>query len=119
MVKLKRREYLATTSLTIAAVSGCLDQVPFFSSCKLRHEVSKKEPDSGYGDVKLAYGELSERGQTVFRKALESDAYVIDYNGNNAPSDFSYSDETSTYLITYQGEEYVLFTYTSSGCTIK
>lgn len=119
MFDLKRREYLATTCVGIAALSGCLDRIPLLSSCKLHHEVSKEEPNGGYGGEPLAYSELSERGRTVFEKALESGSYVVSYDGDNAPPDFTYSDETTSYTIEYEGKDYVLFTYTSSGCTVE
>jgi len=119
MVRFSRRELLATSIVGITASSGCLDQVPWGSSCKLHHEVSKKETDGGYGGKPLSYSELSERGKTVFEKALEDGEYVTSYDGNNAPSDFSYSDEMTAYSIGYDGEKYVLLTYTGSGCEIE
>jgi hypothetical protein len=119
MTKIKRRECLATACVGVVGLSGCLDRIPLLASCKLQHEVSKEEPNGGYGGRVLAYSELSERGQTVFKKALESGAYVVSYDGDNAPPDFSYSDEATSYTVEYKGENYVLFTYTGSGCTVE
>jgi hypothetical protein len=119
MVDVKRRECLAAACVGVAGVSGCLDRIPLLSSCKLRHEVSEEEPNGGYGETTLAYSELSEKGQDVFEKALESGSYVISYDGDNAPPDFTYSDEATSYTVEYEGEDYVLFTYTDSGCTVE
>lgn len=115
---MNRRTFLGAVALGTTALAGCLEPL-LGTSCPLNHEVSKTESDSGYGETVLEYRELTERGKEVFKKALESGSYDVPYTGDNAPPDFSYSDEASSYTIVYQGEEYLLFTYTHQGCTIE
>ena len=112
-----RRQFFRVGSVSVLALAGC-SAVPLGESCKLRHEVSEYEESSGYGGEQIDYGELSDRGKEVFRKALESGSHVVAYDGENDPPDFSYSDVATTYVIEYEGERYTLFTYTNAGCVI-
>lgn len=118
MVGLSRRRVLRACSVSVLALAGCTDG-RVGESCELRHEVSGYEESRGYEGEKLTYDELSDRGKKFFEKALESGSHVVEYDGGNAPPDFAYSDEASTYAVSYEGERYTLFTYTSEGCVIE
>lgn len=89
------------------------------NACELHHEVGDGEEYGGYQGEELTFGTLSERGQHVFSKALETGNYSITYDGTNKPPDFSYSDQTTIYEVNYRGEQYVLTTYTDTGCVIE
>ena len=112
-----RRRLLRVGCGSVLALAGCSAQ-PFGGSCTLRHEVSEYD-ERGYEGENVTYDELSDRGKDVFETALESGSHVVEYDGENAPPDFSYSDEASSYVIEYEGERYTLLTYTSQGCVIE
>lgn len=83
---------------------------------ELGHEVWKKEKFGGYHGEEVQFGELSDQGQDVSSKASNQGGHSVVYNTTNKPPDFRYSDETTTYNVTCQDNQYVLLTYTSSGC---
>lgn len=87
--------------------------------CKLNHEVWEKDKYGGYQGKEVQFSELTEQGQKIFIKALDSDGYSLAYNGTNSPPDFEYSDETTTYEVIYEDNQYVLLTYTRSGCDVE
>jgi hypothetical protein len=118
MASTTRRRVLHASSVSLLALAGCTD-VPIGESCELRHEVSEYQESRGYEGEKITYDELSDRGKEFFEKALESGSHVVEYDGVNAPPDFAYSDAASTYVVSYEGERYTLFTYTSEGCVIE
>lgn len=101
-----------------AALAGCTGSQSN-SSCKLTHEVSSQSDTSDHSGETIPYENLSSAGKDVFEKALESGAYTFEYDGDNKPPDFSYSDETTIYVIEYEGERYAFRTYTGEGCVIE
>lgn len=101
-----------------AALAGCTGSRSN-SSCELNHEVSARDETTGYSGETIPYENLSPEGQDAFDAALESGAHAIEYDGDNKPPDFSYSDEVTVYVVEYEGERYTLRTYTGEGCVIE
>ena len=89
------------------------------SSCELTHEVSARGETTDHSGETIRYENLSPEGKKVFETALDSGAYTIEYDGDNKPPDFSYSDEVTVYVIAYEGEQYTLRTHTGEGCVIQ
>ena len=133
-----RRKMLQTLGALSLVTAGCLttgspessttdDQSPTSErettsptiECKLNHEVWEKGKYGGYHGEEVQLSELTEQGQEIFVKALDSGGYSFAYNGTNSPPDFVYSDETTTYEVIYEDNQYVLLTYTSTGCIVK
>ena len=108
---------IGRTSAVAVALAGCTGSRSD-SPCELHHEVSAQSDTSDHSGETIPYGDLSSAGKDAFETALESDAYTFEYDGNNKPPDFSYSDEVTVYVIEYEGERYTLRTYTGAGCVI-
>lgn len=120
------RSALPITLLVLGLIlAGCTgysaepEQSASKKACELRHEVSEEERYGGYQGEGITFGNLSEQGQNVFLKALDQGHYSFTYNGTNNPPDFSYSDQTAIYEVSYHDEQYVLTTYTDTGCVIE
>lgn len=124
-----RRRVLQACAVGLGVgVAGCVgytgygaapEQSETTNACKLSHEVWEEGKYGGYHGEEVEFSELSEQGQQIFKKTLESGGYVFPFNGTNNPPDFSYSDATSVYNVTYQSQQYVLLTSTGEGCVIE
>lgn len=104
----------------MVASAGCnsLRGGPTTRSCRLSHETI---PEAEYdpGEAKnITYDGLTRRGKEVFERTIRENGYTLRYNGSNAPSDFDYSDEATTYRIGYDDSTYFFIAYTGEGCTI-
>lgn len=109
---------IGSGSAVAVALAGCTGGRSN-RSCELHHEVSTSNDTADYSGETIPYENLSPEGKEVFETAFESDAYNFTYDGDNKPPDFSYSDEVTTYVIEYEGEQYAFRTHTGEGCVIE
>lgn len=103
-----------------AVLAGCTSGGSDASSspaCLLSHEALSSESYDASGPKNVSYGDLSKKGKDIFTTAVEEGGYSFEYNGSNAPADYSYSDEATAYRIDYRNVTYILLTYTGEGCT--
>lgn len=105
------------SSAAALALAGC-SALPVGRSCELHHEVWPEGEYGGYGGQRIDYADLSDRGKQVFRKALDGDGHTVPARGDVPPT-FSYSDAASAYVVSYEGTNYTLLTYTDEGCTVE
>lgn len=108
---------IGSGSALAVALAGCTGGRSN-SACELTHEVSARDETGDHSGATIPYEDLSAEGKDVFEAALESGAHAIEYDGDNKPPDFSYSEEVTTYVIEYEGERYTLDTSTDEGCVI-
>lgn len=87
-------------------------------SCPLNHDILEKDRAHGIRE-RYQYDSLSATAQHHFEKALEVGVRYQNESTEGAPPEFEYTDVVSKYEITYEGETYILGTWSGDGCSIN
>lgn len=116
-----RRHFLAVTVSATAA--GCSNVPGVTADCRLNHAIRKDSTvtDEEAIEAEFLFQNLSERAKEVFLKTFNQDDryYTFQYDGENAPSEFEYSDQLTFYFIRYENNRFEFRTSTQAGCTIR
>lgn len=87
--------------------------------CSLRHVILDDDRDHQIRDS-YQFGELSTRAQQYFEGAHENPGtyYEVEDTDETAP-EYEYTDVVTKYEITYEGQVYVLGTFSGEGCQVE